>query len=239
MRLASTTGLALALCAAVSACGGDSAPAGSPTPSGPNLLIDSGFEGDASAWAALTTESWEPRFFVASDRAHGGERSAYLKMHTDETTPATRIYGVMQEVAPQAFPEVVTGYYRVENWRREAAKQYMQVVVIVWDADNKPDASFPNHQIRYILNGIETPPFSINNARYIYLDTAEPAQDAWVPFKLDIAADFERVWGAVPAGFDSVRLLFEVRFDDKAPEQRPYADVFFDDLYIGPASGAP
>jgi hypothetical protein len=205
----------------------------------PNLLSNGGFEDGGAGWTALTTDAWEPQFFVASDRAQSGAQSAYLKMHTDASTPATRIYGVTQEIAPAQFPEVVSGYYRVENWRRAAAKQYMQVVVIAIDADNRPQRNFPNHQIRYILNGISEPPFSILNAKYIYKSTGEPEQATWVPFRLDIAADFREVWGEVPAGFEKIRLLFEVRYDEKGADQLPYADVFFDDLYAGPASGAP
>lgn len=215
-----------AVLAAASCGGGKGAPA--------ELLTNAGFEDGKSGWTALTTDAvWEPRFDIADGVANSGARSAYLKMRTDAATPKTHIFGVTQEVTPDAFPSEISGYYRVDNWQRATVKQYMQVVVVVFNAENKPDPAFPNHQIRYILAGIGTPPFAIGNAKYMFLRPADPPQGQWVPFKLNVADDFQRLWGAVPEQFEKVRLLFEVRFDDKAPDERPSADVYFDDLHVG------
>ena len=47
--------------------------------------------------------------------------------------------------------------------------------------------------------------------------------------------DFQRLWGAVPQGYEKIRVLFEVRYDDKAQDEGPLeADVYYDDLYSGP-----
>lgn len=216
---------------AAAACGDDG---------GGNALANGGFEDGSAAWVSLTTEGWEPRFDIATGIVHGGGRSAYLKMRTDAATGEQRIFGVTQDITPASFPEQLRGFYRVENWQRATPKQYLQVVVVVFNADNRPEARFPNHQIRYIFAGVGSPPFAIGNAKFVFLHPEDPEQGAWVPFTLDVAEDFRRLWGAVPAGFDSVRLLFEVRFDDKAPEERPSADVYYDDLYFGPRrDGAP
>jgi hypothetical protein len=202
-----------------------------------NSLRNPGFEEGPDGWAALTTEAWEPHFDVSETAAHSGTHAAYLAMRTDASTPATRIWGVAQEVSPGAFPEELKGFYRVDNWQRGTGNQYLQAVVIVFGATNRPDG-FPNHQIRYILAGIEAPPFSIANARYIFLGPPEPVQGQWIEFQRNVAEDFRQQWGDVPTGFSTVRLLFEVRFDNKGSDERPSADVYYDDLYFGSATGA-
>jgi hypothetical protein len=225
-RARTTLVAALALIAA-SACGGGG---------GGNALDNGGFEDGPDPWFALTSESWVPRFGISDGVAQTGEHAAFLPMRTDETSPETQILGVVQEVDPSTFPEEVSGWYRVENWQRAAEKQYLQAIVIAWDADNLPNAAeFGNHQIRYILAGIEQPPFEIRNAHFVFAGPAEPAQGEWVRFSFPVAEDFRRLWGAVPEGYGFIRVLFEVRFDDKPAESRPVADVYYDDLYLGPA----
>ena len=198
-----------------------------------NLLQNPGFEDGKSAWASLTTDAWQPDFALSSSITHAGSDSAYLEMRTDASTPAVRIWGVGQEFTAKQFPEELHGFYRVGPWTPDTKKQYLQVVVIAWGAENVPDPAFPNHQLRYILAGIDQPPFAIRNAKYVFLTTGAPQLDQWVEFKRNLADDFKRLWGAVPRNFDKVRVLFEVRFDDKAAEERPLADVYFDDLYVG------
>ena len=44
----------------------------------------------------------------------------------------------------------------------------------------------------------------------------------------------EMVWGEVPRGVTKLRILFEVRWDDRSADAAPSrADVYFDDLYVG------
>jgi len=38
-----------------------------------------------------------------------------------------------------------------------------------------------------------------------------------------------------PEGFSKIRVLFEVRFDDKEAGAPAAAEVYYDDLYMGPA----
>jgi len=137
----------------------------------------------------------------------------------------------------QAFPETISGYYRVENWKRQVPKQYLQFVVILWASDLHTDV--PNIQIRYLLAGTPTPPLELTNARYIVMGPPEPQTGAWVPFTRDLRKDWLEQWGALPRRFEFLRVLFEVRYDDGASAPPgPMGDVYFDDLYLGPAASA-
>jgi hypothetical protein len=148
------------------------------------------------------------------------------------------IWGIVQETQPEEFPEKLSGFVRVDGWQRATAKQYLQVVVIVFGADNGPQG-VPNYQIRYILHGIDRPPFEISNARYVFIDTGEPVDQQWFYFERNVAEDFRNLWGVIPAGYDNIRLLYEVRYDDKAPTELPAADVYYDDLGFGATAPGP
>lgn len=139
---------------------------------------------------------------------------------------------MIQEVIPRDFPKHLSGSYRIEGWTRGTAKQYLQVVVIVFgDASDRP---FPNYQIRYPLAGIGKPPLQIANAHYLLVAGSEIREGRWVRFGLDLLADFQRQWGCVPKGFSKIRVLFEVRYDEKnARDGNVRADVYYDDLYLG------
>jgi hypothetical protein len=149
------------------------------------------------------------------------------------------VYGVVQEVAPKEMPQVLSGAYFVEDWQQETALQYLQAVVIVWEAENAPSdiLGSPNHQIRYLLAGVDTPPTFFTNARYVFISDEAPRVGEWVRFDRDVRKDFEDLWGAVPQRFDRLRVLFEVRWDGREPGDGPSsADVYYDDLYLGPGS---
>ena len=218
-------------------------PQPSPVPADRNVLAHGDFEdcpeGDTpcGAWFAL-----KPPDFELSDVAHGGDTSAHLKMRDPDTATGAKVYYLVQEVNPTEFPEVISGYYRVENWVKGTPKQYLQFVVIVWGATNAPENSpgqrFPNHQIRYLEAGIDQDPFAIANAKFFYISKDDPVEGTWVPFKVNVKQDFLDQWGAVPEGYERIRLLFEVRYDDKLAESPSEADVYYDDLYFGPAAGA-
>ena len=224
--------LALLALTAATACGGD----GDGAPS--ERLVNPGFEDGKTGWTALAgSDGWEPDFAISEDVARSGERSALLEMGVPPERGDVRIFGVTQEVAPGEMPEQLGGWYRVEGWQRATAKQYLQVVVIVFNAENRPLPQATNHQIRYILAGITEPPFNINNAKYVFAGPAEPAQGEWVPFTFPVAEDFARLWGEAPVNFEKVRLLFEVRYDGRVEPEEPSADVYYDDLHFGAADG--
>jgi hypothetical protein len=205
------------------------------TGGGAEALKNPGFEEGKSDWKSLTTEGWNPDYALTSDITHSGNQAAYLALRTPPNTTGVRIFGVTQEVSPKEFPQELSGWYRVDNWVCGTPKQYLQCVVIVFGADNQPTSLPPgtNFQIRYILAGISEPPFRIDNAKYIFLHPQDPDQGAWIHFQVPVANDFKDKWGVVPESFDFIRLLCEVRYDDKAVAETPSADVYYDDMHMG------
>ena len=224
--------IALGLLSIAPACGGGGETS---TPQG-NLFPNPGFEKGRDPWFSLKP----PDFTLAEDVANSGSGSAYLKMRDSTDSPSTKVYYLVQEITPEEFPEVLSGDYRVDNWRKGTKKQYLQFVVIAFGAKNLvavcPDTGIcPNYQIRYILAGIDEEPFEILNAKFVFLSKEDPKQGQWVHFERNIGDDFRELWGDVPKGFEKLRILFEVRYDDKAPgEDSIEADAYYDDLYIGP-----
>jgi len=199
-----------------------------------NVFGNPGLEEGAQYWFALHDQT----VATTSTVAHSGQASAYLNMRDPAEATGAKVYYLVQEVAPAEFPELISGYYRVENWKRGTEKQYLQFVVILFGPTNLGN-QYPNYQIRYPLAGISEDPFPIANAFFIYLGREEPRQGEWVYFETNIKEDFLEKWGAVPEGYSKMRILFEVRYDDKEPGNVAEADVYYDDLYMGPAAGNP
>ena len=218
-----------ALLALTAACGNGGG--GQPAPTSGNQFTNPGFEEGRDPWFALKP----PDFILSEDQAHAGDASALLEFQASQSEEGTKISYLVQEIQPEEFPEVLSGYYRVDNWEKGTRKQYLQFVVIVFGAANLP-GELSNHQIRYILAGIDSPPFGIDNAHFIFDSKEDPPVGEWVKFEHNVREDFVRLWGAAPEGYANIRVLFEVRYDDKSPEEGPIrADVYYDDLYFGPA----
>jgi hypothetical protein len=202
-------------------------------PDGSNVLQNPGLEDGRDPWFSLKP----PDFVLSKDISHSGEASALLQLRGDEAEEGTKIGYLVQEISPEEMPQVLSGYYRVENWTKGTKVQYLQVVVIAFGVRNLP-GGYPNHQIRYILAGIDSKPFEITNARFVFLSREDPPTGRWVKFERDVRRDFEELWGAAPQGFDKIRMLFEVRYDAKSVGEGPVeADVYYDDLYFGPGPG--
>jgi hypothetical protein len=204
-----------------------------------NLFHNPGFESGRAPWCSLHLGEVAP-FKVSQDFAHSGESSAYLQMRVPaEEQGNAKVFYLVQEVTPEQFPELISGYYRVEHWTKGTPKQYLQFVVIAFDVTNLA-GGYPNYQMRYPLAGISEEPFEIANAFFVFLTKEEPRTGEWVYFERNIKEDFQQSWGAAPEGFSKLRVLFEVRYDDKAAGATPAeADVYYDDLYMGPASENP
>jgi hypothetical protein len=212
-----------------------------------NLLHNAGFESGADPWCVLHL----PKFEVSQDYAHSGQASALLRMRAPaETVSEHEVHYVVQEVVPEEFPELVSGYYRVENWSKGTPKQYLEFVVIVCrdgpegkctqGAPNLSEGYGYNQQMRYLLAGISEDPVVGANAHFVHISKDEPPSGEWVYFERNIKEDFRQLWGAVPEGHDYIRILLEVRFDDKEAGAAPAeADVYYDDLYVGSASDNP
>ena len=218
--------LSLALFAA---CGGRSA----------NLLENGGFENGNEPWHTMDSPSWSPSFEVTNQIAHGGIHSVHLALVPPGAPALNRVFGVVQDVTLTDLPEYVSGFYRVENWKKDTDFQYLQFVVIVFATDPQTGQS-ANTQIRYLLAGAASDPFEIGNAKFVFIDKADPQQGTWVHFGHNIRQDFEEQWGSVPENITSIRLFFETRFDSPTEIQPQMAgDVYYDDLYAGPESKAP
>ena len=204
-----------------------------------NLFHNPEFESGGEPWCSLHPEQVSP-FEVSQDFAQSGESSALLRMRVPaEEVGKAKVFYLVQEVTPEEFPELISGYYRVENWSKGTPKQYLQFVVIAFDVTNLT-AGFPNYQMRYPLAGISEEPFDIANAFFVFLGKEEPRTGEWVYFERNIKEDFEQFWGVAPEGFSKLRILFEVRYDDKQAGPAPAeADVYYDSLYMGPASENP
>ncbi len=212
-------------------------------PEGVNLFANPGFEDGTGPWCSLSTEAWGAPFSVSSRRAHTGQSSAFLELRSEQGVN-TRVKGVVSEIAPSEFPELLSGYYYVDRWEQGTPKQYLQIVVIVWQAANIPQEAVElgatNHQIRYIVAGVDSQPTSIGNARYVMVTRDKPKTGRWVFFQRNVRKDFQELWGAVPEDFAGIRVLFEVRWDDRQPSDgATAADVYYDDLYLGPAPASP
>lgn len=206
-----------------------------PEPGTANLFGNGGMEDGRKYWFVLKPPDYE----LSTEVFHSGETSALLRMQAPAEAEGEGRYYLVQEVAPEVFPEIISGYYRVENWHRGTQKQYLQFVPIVFGATNLR-GDYSNHQVRYLLDGIAEEPFPIGNAFFVFLGQAEPTTDQWVYFEVNLAEDFERFWGAVPEGYSKMRVLFEGAYSDKAVgETGIEADIYYDDLYMGPASENP
>jgi len=202
----------------------------SQSPAQVNVFGNPGFETGYEPWFSLEA----PSFLVSEAFAHGGQSSAFLRMRAGPQAEKAKVFSLVQEVTPDQLPEVVSGNYLVAKWTRGTPLQYLQFVVIAFGAKNKPDG-YPNHQIRYLMAGIDREPFRIDNARFVFLSREDPPMNKWVPFQVNVRDDFRKLWGAVPEDYEKIRVLFEARYDDKALGERPEADVYYDDLYFGPA----
>ena len=219
--------------------GSQATPTGIGADVGANLFRNGSFESGRDPWFSLTTQAWGQAFSQSSEAAHDGDQSALLELRAEASDTATVVYGIVQEVTPPPeFPEVISGYYRVEDWVRGAPKQYLQFVAIAFGVQNLQEPH-PNHQIRYILAGVPEDPLVIGNAKYIFLSREDPPIGDWVYFEVPVRQDFAEQWQDVPEGYERLRLLFEVRYDDKSAGTEGRADVFYDDLYMGPAQDNP
>lgn len=208
-----------------------------PSTSGFNFLTNPGFEDGTEPWWYFPDRPHWGGFTTTTGVAHDGRWSARLELRIDEQHPPpdkTHIRGVIHDVRTPVLPGVVSGWYYVERWDRSAVDTYIQFVVIVAGAAMS-GGSVQNQQLRYLLAGIDHPPFGIANAKFVYISQADPPVGQWVRFERNLTADFLEYWGELPERFENVRVLFEVRYDnlDVANPPRIHAVVHFDDLFLG------
>jgi hypothetical protein len=242
-RTAGLVAVALTCLVLVPGCGEDGEDgAASPASSADNVFQNGSFEEGKEPWFSLVDQSddnaWVKDFELSGAQAHSGDQSAFVQLSSEDEGPLeARRYGVVQEVTPQELPETIEGCYYVERWEQGTPRQYGQVAVIVFESDTVPNEFIAgnNFQLRYVLFGVQNPPVEIGNAKFVMVGRGEPETGEWVCFTLDVREDFEALWGVVPAGFQKIRVLFEVNWDLREPTDPPAAgDVYYDDLYFGP-----
>jgi hypothetical protein len=214
---------------------------------GGNVFANGGFEEGEEPWHSKDTPNWGEPFSVSDAQTHGGEGAALLNLRADPELDIL-VVGVVQDVAPEKFPEIVSGYYYVENWEKSTDIQYLQFAIIVDQATNQPEIAsnnatpITNHQMRFFLTS-NTPDdltVQISNAKYVVIDSEEPATGRWVYFERNLCDDFQTNWGDVPEGFAKLSFFFEARYEARPADSGPTsADVYYDDLYLGPAAGNP
>jgi hypothetical protein len=196
-----------------------------------NVLVNPGFEEGAAGWKWLQwSEHWGP-FEMGTAHVVTGRQAAHLKAHGLPRDPATRVFGVVQEIHSPKFPTRISGHYFVERWQPgEARKAYVQVVLIAM----QPLGDQPTMQLRYVLDGMEEQPYHMTNARYIVVHprTHVPTGE-WIDFSLDVHGDYMKLWDQVPRDGTGYRVLFEARYDDKTPGETVMLDVWYDDLFVG------
>lgn len=250
MQRAATAALACSLAAALG-CGGALTRAPEPPALQGNLLANPGFESGEAGWTYPVESPYWGRFEVVQAPVRSGRGAAHLRLRagSDDRSRAVWILGVMQELSPERFPDVVVGFYRVESWEKDtdATALYLQAVAIVWDqraplvvdpGNPAANAGLTNYQLRFYLAGISEPPFLLRNAKVAFVAKGPPALGRWTRFEIPLREEFERQWGAVPAGYEKLRVLFEVRFDQRPPGSEVEADVYLDDLYLGYADAS-
>jgi hypothetical protein len=212
-------------------CGGGGASA--------NLLQNAGFENGNAPWHTMDSVSWSSSFEVTSSQAHSGKHSLHLTLVPPNVPALNEVFGVVQDISLTDLPEYISGNYFVQNWKKATDFQYLQFVVIVFTTDPITGQT-SNTQIRYLLAGAPSQPFSIDNARFVFITKDEPVTDQWVHFGRNIREDFQQEWGSIPENITAVRLFFETRFDSPTEIQPQMAgDVYYDDLYLGPQAKAP
>jgi hypothetical protein len=231
-------GLRVLLLAAVALTGAPPARAGA------NLLANPGFEDGRAGWSWRETSPYWGDFAVESAPVHTGRGAAHLHLDDASGLPPrpVKVYGVLQELHPQAFPERISGWYRVDGWEKSspATKLYLQVVVIVWGdprtgalvAPGTEHPAIGNYQVRFYLAGLEEHAFELSNARVEIVKKGPPQQGTWVPFELPVRRAFQRLWGVVPKDYDHLSVLFEARFDDMPRGSSVKTDVYYDDLAV-------
>ncbi len=227
-----------------------------------NLLVNGSFEqpiaerpatvdphvlGEWWSFAGPSKPYWR-HFEIDDELAYDGDKSVKLTLDSDGFDGKTLIVGATQNVVTDSMPTELSGAVRVDDWKRGTRRQYVQIVVIVWNVtDNMPEGQdAKNYQIAYTFAGIENPPFRIKNRKFLFPrgelvslqgQDGNPRTGEWKEFHFNPLEDFKEHWGVEPSDFEYIRVLYEVRYDGRNALREPPAGavVRWDDLYFGPA----
>jgi len=228
-------------------------PVAAPQPTG-NQLHNPGFEDKLAVgfmnvgdgWGFIRGTRWIG-FEVVDQPIHSGRHAARLLLSWqpgDREQPISA-QGAIQEISPPRCPDRLAGWYRVDHWENQSDQTllYLDVavaavgdprardIVIPDDPELHPDLD--NYQIRYYMAGLTEPYDPVLNMRTKLVREGPPELGEWVYFDFPIKADFQELWGAVPADFSFLRVFFEVRWEEKEEGAALRADIYYDDLFFG------
>jgi len=228
------------LALASAACGLFDAPPPLPTvePANANLLANAGFEAGAAPWVAATVPPQPGAALQLSDRSpHAGAHAVELTLAGGEGEKETRAAVATQASKPTAFPEFVSGFYRVDDWQPQAPFQYLYFSITVHGGDLADGA--PAHELRILIGAVSEPPLE-PFVTYAFLSRAAPVLHRWTYFGFPVEQTFRSHFVQLPSRWDGIDVSVGVRFDLRDAHDAPAsADVVFDDLYAGTQADNP
>ncbi len=187
-----------------------------PTPSHASIVRDGGFEARAGAWMPSGAGA-----FVAKGIAHGGTQSAALR------TPAggSGSVAIVQALDTAAFPEFVSGFYRLDAWHPASGARSIEFAVTVRGGDFADGA--PSHTVRFVIGGLAAaPPGLPPTEKYVFLSRAAPKVGVWTYFGYPVKDAFEKAFGRAPTRWTGIDLSLAATTGG--------ATAYFDDIYAGP-----
>jgi hypothetical protein len=214
-----------------------------------NQLQNPGFEAGTHGWGNIEQRN-SADFEIVSEPVHSGRGAAHLVASWQPGRPErpVSVRSATQEISPSRFPDRISGWYRVDRWEDASDRGALQLQIIaaaIGDPrtreivrSNDPDgpeipARLDNFQLRYQLAGPTEAPEDGSNIKHRVIGRGPPDLRSWLRFELPVKSDFEQHWGSVPANYRQLRIMFAVRWDDKAEGAALRADVYYDDLFFG------
>ncbi|MEX2224969.1 MAG: hypothetical protein WEB52_00815 [Dehalococcoidia bacterium] len=201
-----------------------------PTPAvQPNVLQNAGFEQGADPWFAASPDR---QFRVTNLKPGTGTLSLRLELPAGDAAPGPRIAGATQRIVSDTFPEFVSGYYYVDSWESPGMSPYVEFVVSIRGGGH-PDGS-ELHEVHFMLGGAAREPFTSPTEAFVFLSRDEPSTGQWTYFSYPVPEAIRSRLGWDPIGWEYLELSLAVRDREGAADGAAVADVYFDDLYLGP-----
>jgi hypothetical protein len=214
-----------------------------------NQLRNPDFEAGTQSWGRIE-RSKSVGFEVVSEPVRSGHGAAHLVASWQPGRPErpVSLRSATQEISPPRFPDRIAGWYRVDRWEEASDPGALQLQIIVSaigdprtreivqsDDPDDPEVhpELDNFQLRYQLAGPTEAPEDGGNVRHRVIGKGPPDLGSWLRFDLPVKSDFGERWGSVPANYRELRIMFAVRWDDKAEGAALHADVYYDDLFFG------
>jgi hypothetical protein len=214
-----------------------------------NQLRNPGFEAGTQDWGKGDRRN-SAGFEIVREPVHSGRLAAHLvaSWQPGSHERPVVVRSATQEISPPLFPDRIAGWYRVDRWEYASDEGALQLQIIVAAAgdprtreivkSNNPDdleihPKLDNFQLRYQLAGPTEEPEDGGNVKNRVIGEGPPELGSWLRFDLPVKSDFEERWGSVPANYRQLRIMFAVRWDDKAEGAALHADVYYDDLFFG------